>query len=383
MRDLSRRSRRRVSASSLLLLAASAQLGCGDDPAFESALGDAASPFEAGSSPILGDASSPGTAVDGALVPDAGSAATPEAGATITDAGVRPMEAGQVSSDAGAMSTPDTGTPPAGGGSQTEICMRWNADRANLTESTFNGDLAACMPGTMSPDSIANAERLFNLYRSMAGLPLLKADAASNQRAQACALLMYANNTITHTPPSTFKCYTAEAAQTAGSSSLATGPSVSSVDGYMLDPGNNTTLGHRRWILSNMLKGIGFGSAGRYSCQYQPPGAGTGGKPWVAWPPPGTVPLQAIKYRLGSVDSTGWSLQSDSINLQSAQVTVSSNGAMLPVQITALGSGYGSRYAISFKAMGWTSQAGQSYAVHVEGVSTPIDYTVQVVDCAK
>jgi uncharacterized protein YkwD len=363
------------------LLATLPQLGCGDDPALESTLVDAASGFEAGSSPILGDTSLPGTAVDGAVPADAGSLPMPEGGATSADAGARPMDAGQVTRDA-STATPDSGAP-VGGGSQTEICMRWNADRANLAESTFNGDLAACMPGTMSADALANAERLFNLYRSMAGLPLLKADAASNQRAQACALLMYANNTITHTPPSTFKCYTAEAAQTAGSSSLATGPSVSSVDGYMLDPGNNTTLGHRRWILSNMLKGIGFGSAGRYSCQFQPPGAATGGKPWVAWPPPGTVPLQAIRYRLGSVDTTGWSLQSDSINLQSAQITVSSNGAPLAVTTTALGSGYGSRYAIAFAPMGWTSQAGQTYAVHVDGVSTPIDYTVQVVDCSK
>ena len=261
--------------------------------------------------------------------------------------------------------------------------MRWNSERADLKESTFNGDLASCNPGDMTPESRANAERLFNLYRSMAGLPAIKSDAASNQKAQACSLLMYANNSITHTPPSTWKCYTAEGAATAGSSSLSSGAAVSSVDGYMLDPGNNTTLGHRRWILSNMLKGIGFGSAGRYSCQYQPAGAGTGGKAWVAWPPPGKVPLHAIKYARGSIDSTGWSIQSDSINLASAQVSVTSNGARLAVTTKALAGGYGSRYALSFKTMGWTTQAGQSYKVTVTGASMPIEYTVDVVDCAK
>ncbi|HKP62831.1 MAG TPA: hypothetical protein VJV78_39110 [Polyangiales bacterium] len=173
-----------------------------------------------------------------------------------------------------------------------------------------------------------------------------------------------------------------EGASTAGSSSLSGGGAISSVDGYMVDPGNPTTLGHRRWILSNMLSGVGFGSSGKFSCQYQPatrPKAGS--KPWIAWPPPGQVPIQAFGSSRTSIDQTGWSLQSDSVDLKSAQVSISAGGMDLPVTVTQLGSGYGSTYAISIIPMGWKSAAGTTYNVKVMGTSMPIAYDVSVVDC--
>jgi hypothetical protein len=33
--------------------------------------------------------------------------------------------------------------------------------------------------------------------------------------------------------------------------------------------------------------------------------------------------------------------------------------------------------------MGWDTTAGQTYAVSVTGISTPISYEVQVVSCAQ
>jgi hypothetical protein len=80
---------------------------------------------------------------------------------------------------------------------------------------------------------------------------------------------------------------------------------------------------------------------------------------------------------------TGWTVQSDSINLQTAQVTVTSAGADLPVVVTQLSSGYGSRYALRFNPMGWTTKAGETYKVKLAGVSPAIEYDVQVVDCAR
>jgi hypothetical protein len=192
---------------------------------------------------------------------------------------------------------------------------------------------------------------------------------------------MAANGTITHTPPSSWTCYTAEGADTANKSSLSGGGAISSVDGYMIDPGNPTTIGHRRWILSNMLASVGYGSAGRFSCQYQPsrrPLAGA--KPWIAWPPPGQIPIQAMGSRT-TIDSTGWTVQSDAIPLASAQVTVTSAGMSLPVTVTQLGGGYGSSHAMRFNPMGWKTTAGQTYSVKVSGTSMPIEYDVEVIDC--
>ena len=51
---------------------------------------------------------------------------------------------------------------------------------------------------------------------------------------------------------------------------------------------------------------------------------------------------------------------------------------------TTLEQNYGARYAIRWLPQGWTITAGHSYAVTVTGpkITTPISYTVQVIDCA-
>ena len=82
------------------------------------------------------------------------------------------------------------------------------------------------------------------------------------------------------------------------------------------------------------------------------------------------------------IDSTGWTVQSDNINLAGAQVTVTVDGAAQPVTVTQLRRRYGSRYAIRFNPMGWTTQAGKTYAVSVTGIPTAIAYSVQIVSCS-
>jgi hypothetical protein len=250
----------------------------------------------------------------------------------------------------------------------------------NLSEEPWNGDVASCNGGDMSMASRDTALRLVNLYRYIAGLPAVTTDPARNQQDQACALMMQANNTINHSPPNTWTCYTAEGAKAAGSSNLAGTGAIAAVDSYMLDPGNATTLGHRRWILSNSLGPIGIGSTAKYSCMWTLSGTGKAGKPWMSWPSPGAFPLQAFATSRQSIDTTGWSLQSDSINLAGAQVSVTFNGASQPVTVTQLEPNYGSRYAIRFNPMGWNAAAG-TYHISVTGIPTPIEYDVNVVSC--
>jgi uncharacterized protein YkwD len=283
--------------------------------------------------------------------------------------------------DAGVVATTDSGPteqPPTG-----DVCAQWKAGRANLTEGKWTGDVASCNAGDITQDARDNALRALNMYRALAGLKPLTNSVEGNRLAQGCALMMKANNMLSHMPPTTWTCYTAEGAKTAGSSSISGQASVGSVEGYMIDPGNPTTIGHRRWILSNWLTEVGFGSTDMFSCQYQPAAfSAAGGKAWAAWPPAGQVPVQSFgaKYT-GNIDQTGWTVQSDTINLSKATVTVTSGGADKPVTVTQVGSGYGSMYAFRFNPMGWTSKAGETYSVKVAGVSTPIEYDVQVVDC--
>jgi uncharacterized protein YkwD len=269
----------------------------------------------------------------------------------------------------------------AGAGGSADVCTRWKADRADLSEGTWTGDVTSCTPGDIGATARANALRLVNLYRSLAQLPAVVTDPARDAQDQACALMMRANNMISHTPPTTWTCYTADGATAAGSSNVSSGRAVSSVDLYMIDPGNATTIGHRRWILSNSLGPIGIGGTDKASCMWTLSGTGKAGKAWTAWPAPGQIPFQAVSPRGTTVDMTGWSVQSDGINLANAQVTVTVDGAAQPVTVTQLDANYGSKYAIRFNPTGWTTQAGKTYSVAISNIPTAINYDVQIVDC--
>jgi hypothetical protein len=283
-------------------------------------------------------------------------------------------------SGTGGSGTGGSGTGGTGGGS-TDACTRWNSDRASLSEGTWSGSIAGCNPGDISADGRANALKLVNLYRFLAGLPAVTNDAGRDQAAQACALMMDANDDLSHSPPSSWTCYTQTGADAAGSSNIASTSGVTGVDLYMADPGNPTTIGHRRWILSNSLGPIGLGTTSDASCMYVIGGSGSAGKQWVAWPPPGVVPLGVFNASYQTLDETGWTVQSDSVDLAAAQVSVRDGGTDVPVSTTQLQGGYGSRDAIRFNPQGWTTQAGHTYSVTVSGVTPAIQYDVQVVAC--
>ncbi len=269
------------------------------------------------------------------------------------------------------------------GDSQAEIvCGRWNTDRTNLSEGTWTGSVNTCSAGDIGATGRGNALRVVNLYRSLVDLPPVTTDPALDAKAQQCALMMTANNTLNHFPPTSWQCYTADGANAAGSSNLASTPGVQAVDLYMVDPGNPTTMGHRRWILSNSFGPTGLGSTNAYSCMWAF-GSGNAGKAWTAFPGPGIFPAQAVNPSWSSIDQTGWTLQSDSINLANAQVTITMDGGTArPVTVTQLLANYGSSYAISMIPQGWTTQAGHTYHVNVTGTNPAISYDVEVVDCS-
>lgn len=268
------------------------------------------------------------------------------------------------------------------GGASNDVCTRWKADRADLSEGTWSGNVAACDAGDLSANARTNALRLVNLYRFLADLPAVTNDATLDAGDQACALMMRANNALNHTPPTTWTCYTKAGADAAGSSNIDSGPAVGAVDAYMIDSGNETTLGHRRWVLSNSLGPIGIGGTDKASCMHTLGGTGKAGKAWMAWPAPGTIPLQAMTPAKGpSVDTTGWSIQSEKIDLTNAVVKVTVGGADQPVKVTQLLQNYGAKYALDFIPQGWKTQAGKTYSVAVTGIATPINYDVQIVDC--
>lgn len=280
--------------------------------------------------------------------------------------------------DPGTDPVTDPGTDPGSG-----VCERWRADRADLREGSWSGSVSGCVAGDVASPGRDNALKLVNLFRWMAGLPAVTLDSERNRKAQDCALMMHANGRLSHTPPTSWTCYTADGAEAAGRSNIATTAGVAAVDMYMQDWGNETTMGHRRWILSNSLGPIGQGSTSEYSCMWVLYGSGSAGASWTSWPPPGDFPIQAVTMSWRGLDSTGWTVQSDSIDLDRATgVRVTVGGTDMPVSFVHLLGGYGSSTAINFIPSGWSSTVGTTYHIEVQGVSTPISYDVTIVDCS-
>ncbi|MDP2273697.1 MAG: CAP domain-containing protein [Archangium sp.] len=288
--------------------------------------------------------------------------------------------------------TNDGGVPSCSnitGDRTTQVCLRWTCDRADMSEGTWSGSVATCNPGDLTAAARANSLKLINTYRFIADLPAVTTSATRDSAAQQCALMMDAANALSHTPDAGAPCYTAAGANAAGTSNISSGAAVRSIDLYMSDFGNATTMGHRRWFLSNQLGPVGIGGTPGGSCHTVIGGSGTATKRFVGWPPAGPVPLQAIAIptvgATNSIDRTGWTLQTYSTadNLTNATVTVTDNGVNMPVTVTPLGANYGSRSAVRWVPMGWVSTAGHSYVVTVTApmMTTPITYTVDVVSC--
>ena len=188
--------------------------------------------------------------------------------------------------------------------------------------------------------------------------------------------MMTANRTLSHSPPSDWLCYTSAGAGAAGSSNLATGGAVGAVGLYMNDMRNESTFGHRRWILSHGLDTVGFGSTNRHSCMMVMHMPGGSDPSWVAWPGPGQYPVQASGW-LGR----GWTIQSNALSLDGSSVSVTVDGAPMEIETWDLYPGYGSGSAIAFSRRGGSIyiEAGQTY--HVEVAAHGISYDVEIVDC--
>lgn len=288
------------------------------------------------------------------------------------------------SGSGGASTTSTSGSGGAGQGGDAEaveVCARWNADRVDMSEGTWSGALAGCMAGDTSMAGRDNALKLINLYRWLSDLPEVSHDATRNAKAQECALMMHANNDLDHEPPMGWTCWNADGHEAAGKSNIATTPGVQAVDLYMADPGNATTIGHRRWILNNSLGPVGLGSTDGYSCMWVIGGNGNGNREWTAFPSEGAWPIEAMTASFASVDDTGWTIQSQDINLEGGTVTVTEDGVEVPVTVDVLLRNYGSRYAIKLTPQGWTSKAGSTYEVSVTDIDTPISYQVRMVTC--
>ena len=250
----------------------------------------------------------------------------------------------------------------------------WNAGRRESTSTGWRGDRAdRCDVGVLEPLAIGDTVRRVNMYRWLSGLAPVTDDPEAHVAMQACATMQDANPSLSHHPPMSWRCYTAEGASAAGRANLSGGyrSSAASIDGYMRDA-RTPSLGHRRWILNGSLGRIGIGYRGRSGCLGVFDGSGASPRTWAAYPNPGPVP--------SVITSQTWSVQG-SLPGEDVQVTRLSDGESLPVEVELLRSGFGSGHTVAIHRTGWTPEVGERYRVALSGTRGRIEYIVEPINC--
>ena len=187
--------------------------------------------------------------------------------------------------------------------------------------------------------------------------------------AQAAALIMSANDDLSHFPSPDWKCWSQLGADGASSSNLALGArAANAVALYMADPGaSNAPAGHRMWLLSPTATAFGTGSTDNANALTV---IGTPNTPdlnettVVAWPSEGYFPSE--------LEPGGrWSVALPGADFSDATISVA--GPNGPLTITSTTPGFLGN-SIVFEVAGVDALqfgAEVSYDVRVAGVQTP------------
>jgi uncharacterized protein YkwD len=163
----------------------------------------------------------------------------------------------------------------------------------------WDGNVDECKEGTIPADIQAKVLKRINYFRKMAGVdPVIFKDSLSRQ-AQKAALMMKANNALSHMPPKNWKCYSAEGAFAASYSDLSYGDNnAESVTGFIEDAGGgNNEAGHRRWILNSQAKVFGHGATDVSDALWVVPVEWREPTPFdkfIAWPCQGYIPAPLV-----------------------------------------------------------------------------------------
>lgn len=212
---------------------------------------------------------------------------------------------------------------------------------------SWTGATPSCRTGAPSAATQTATLRMVNYYRQSVGLKPVSFNATYNAKAQSAALMMAANNQLSHAPSTTWRCSTAAGRDGAAHSNLFLGASgATAIAGYMDDTGVDS-LGHRRWILHAPLTAMGSGSTANSNALYvltdrvfSP--APTGTPALVPWPAAGFVPKQIAPSDLWSVSSTS------NLDMSKATVSVKRNGVAQRVSVVHPANNYGAN-AVAFR----------------------------------
>ncbi|MEZ5399496.1 MAG: BACON domain-containing carbohydrate-binding protein [Bryobacteraceae bacterium] len=229
----------------------------------------------------------------------------------------------------------------------------------NVLEATtgvpmgWTGAITGCVVGGTTQTYKDAVLQRINWFRGMAGVPAgVTLDGALGAKDSDAALMISANQELSHFPPPSWQCYTAAGADASGHSNICIWYGAfddpGCVELYIRDHGvNNDVVGHRRWLLfpSTTVMATGdvrqsVSSGATYPTanaiwvlpSSYPPRPATRDD-FVAWPPKGYVPYQVVPPR--------WSISYPSANFSGANVTMTRGGSSIPLVLEPIENGYG------------------------------------------
>jgi uncharacterized protein YkwD len=295
--------------------------------------------------------------------------------------------------------SPGTGSPDAVSGFTVNASDRrdvlsfyqcvYNASENYATNLAWTeGSVGSCAAGTTSAAFKDDVRRRINFYRALVGeTATITFDATKSSKAQQAALMMASNSALSHTPPTSWSCYTQNGYDAANAGNIALGHyGPPAVNAYMRDDGTgNEIVGHRRWFLYSRAQEMGTGDIPVTS------GKSSANCVWVIgnfkaapaarftlWPNEGFAPVSLVPTR--------WSLSYPSAGFASATVTATQAGNPVSTAIIST-----SQTGVGDNTISWTMAGLPStvtndvpYVITVAGITgggpTSKTYTVTLFD---
>ncbi|MFM7566240.1 MAG: CAP domain-containing protein [Flavobacteriales bacterium] len=231
----------------------------------------------------------------------------------------------------------------------------------------WTGNTTNCNAGSLPQTTHDKVLQRINYFRRMVGLnDNTTLDATKFPMYQETALMMKANNALSHTPPSTWTCYTQSGADGAATSNIALGSGATdAVTLFINDPGSsNTAVGHRRWILHSAKTQFSYGSTNSSMALgvIGTAGGNTEIPEFIAYPPKGYIPQTLTFPR--------WSFGIPGANFTNATVTMTGPSGSVPLTIVSTAGNYGDK-TIVWEPQGilTSSTSDVTYTVTVSGIT--------------
>lgn len=257
------------------------------------------------------------------------------------------------------------------------------------------GSIENCQAGDTTPENKQAELTAINFVRALADLPPVSINSTLSKRAQASALIIEANNQLTHFPQKWFNCYTKDGYTGSSTGNIglmipvgyretkAASTGARGVVLYMDEEGShNITVGHRRWLLYSRLTQVGVGDTDHANTIVVIGGKlAKATKRWTMWPTPGFFPRELQPNGRWSISYTGADFRKATVSVTTPDGAVSTKKH--PVRI-----GYGDNtlsWDMRLPDAYYNSTADYAVTVTVKGIrisgkTVTKTYTVTIVD---